>query len=1023
MTEDSVVDASPVTNDAAMDQLDQHTEKLTLHNDVQLSDSDDDLEIEPGNNYVDNLNLSKGIRGLMRFKRLEELNLDDADEDDDLLFMTPSVLKTPGALSSIVQPSPSSTTTSTEQSLFRDFGSKKAPEPDKADDSSTKTTKRKSKSKDKESTKETGSKKQKESKKKKTSSAKKRESKGKGKGKAKAKDQSGLHGSDDDAESDIGMTTVREKRPKAQRAMDDTSDSETAEDTNKPASIRSTSWLTNAFLSDTDSSSSDEASSTSKRANRPKKLSKKAILEMQRESDRMARAIETKLTPRKGAKSFAEVFQNHKKPKVTFAMENEDNSTNADDVENGTATNSATHDTSDESDCGLEIIGGPSPRRDIVLSPERHRLNIPWMSPPQQRGSSISSLNQRLQDRIRKEMLERRRLLQEEARGHIKYATPEEHAKKLLERERQAQMIQMDVEKHFMQKNRAQEEVSIPDDEDEDGDYVMDLSGEEDEEGELNENGEEDNGASANSDDESGSDEESPYNAARFSRKRKNRRKGPLLLDEEEDNNSKHTTQPTKKPEPAHSIANFFRKPAQPSADDVTDDIPENEEGATSRTFHRLVKPSVTMVSSDESEVGDGDEQPAQEDDQEQTEIISHNDDATNNKQADIPATSNHKSANNTVNRRFRSEYFDAEAEEEEDEFFGAGGIDIEDDEALDHYEQDGLLVDKTDERVDESELRAAFNKQMAESDHNMMERIVKDITSGGLRRRRAALEDGFILNDYDVFDDEDNDLVAFRRAAAAKRRKLLEQKGNIMEILAKDAKTAAFAKAAQTLPQEDEAILLSDDDGDDTVDQEEEKRKYETAGNFKHRNQFLMELEEEDEDESVISENDEGVQNDRSQKDTSQDSYFGDQAPLSEVEIRTSTTSAIMIDIDGDSTTVGKSVVLDVEQDDTWMINVADYGKKNTQDDTSMPPARPSKAFAAAGKLERFRSLISEAGSSLSGSNDTGPRIGFGSNQRQPSSDNSQERKTLEERSRPEDSKNRPRLLNVLSSRTSSFV
>lgn len=59
----------------------------------------------------------------------------------------------------------------------------------------------------------------------------------------------------------------------------------------------------------------------------------------------------------------------------------------------------------------------------------------------------------------------------------------------------------------------------------------------------------------------------------------------------------------------------------------------------------------------------------------------------------------------------------------------------------------------------------------------------MKDITSGGLRKRKAALEEGFMFDDIDIYDDDD-DLVAVRRAAAAKRRKMLQDNGGALEAL-----------------------------------------------------------------------------------------------------------------------------------------------------------------------------------------------------------------------------------------------
>lgn len=64
-----------------------------------------------------------------------------------------------------------------------------------------------------------------------------------------------------------------------------------------------------------------------------------------------------------------------------------------------------------------------------------------------------------------------------------------------------------------------------------------------------------------------------------------------------------------------------------------------------------------------------------------------------------------------------------------------------------------------------------------------MVERLLKDITSGGLRKRKAALEEGFMFDDIDIYDDDD-DLIAVRKAAAAKRRRMLQEHGGALEAL-----------------------------------------------------------------------------------------------------------------------------------------------------------------------------------------------------------------------------------------------
>lgn len=55
---------------------------------------------------------------------------------------------------------------------------------------------------------------------------------------------------------------------------------------------------------------------------------------------------------------------------------------------------------------------------------------------------------------------------------------------------------------------------------------------------------------------------------------------------------------------------------------------------------------------------------------------------------------------------------------------------------------------------------------------------MLTDVTGGGLRKQKAAAEAGLMIDDIDIYDDEDNDLIAIRLAAAARRRKLLKKKG-----------------------------------------------------------------------------------------------------------------------------------------------------------------------------------------------------------------------------------------------------
>lgn len=116
-----------------------------------------------------------------------------------------------------------------------------------------------------------------------------------------------------------------------------------------------------------------------------------------------------------------------------------------------------------------------------------------------------------------------------------------------------------------------------------------------------------------------------------------------------------------------------------------------------------------------------------------------------------------------------------------------------------------------------------------------MIQRLLKDVTGGGLRKQKAAAEAGILLEDIDLYDDEDNDLIAVRLAAAERRRKLLKKKGEdpIMSLCkiknfffiysfsmffhsVNDPKTSAFAKASLPIPDDTKTSFLSDFEDDD---------------------------------------------------------------------------------------------------------------------------------------------------------------------------------------------------------------
>lgn len=79
----------------------------------------------------------------------------------------------------------------------------------------------------------------------------------------------------------------------------------------------------------------------------------------------------------------------------------------------------------------------------------------------------------------------------------------------------------------------------------------------------------------------------------------------------------------------------------------------------------------------------------------------------------DEPIPVHKVSKSQPVGPREKNEYLEEEAEEEEDEYFGAGGSDGEQGENLDEYEKDDLLVEESNEHIDEEALREAFKYEL----------------------------------------------------------------------------------------------------------------------------------------------------------------------------------------------------------------------------------------------------------------------------------------------------------------------
>ncbi|KAH2539078.1 hypothetical protein KXW97_005319 [Aspergillus fumigatus] len=141
-------------------------------------------------------------------------------------------------------------------------------------------------------------------------------------------------------------------------------------------------------------------------------------------------------------------------------------------------------------------------------------------------------------------------------------------------------------------------------------------------------------------------------------------------------------------------------------------------------------------------------------------------------------------------------------AEESDDEYAGLGGASDESEDEEDAYDRQ-MINDNSGETVDEKQLAALNALHQRNADEKQVAKLLKDITTGALRRRRHA-DDEFDL------DDSDDELLARRRQKQrefARMRKALLADEKIGEI-AENPKKAAFFKAIEDRDSDDDIGL-----------------------------------------------------------------------------------------------------------------------------------------------------------------------------------------------------------------------
>lgn len=189
------------------------------------------------------------------------------------------------------------------------------------------------------------------------------------------------------------------------------------------------------------------------------------------------------------------------------------------------------------------------------------------------------------------------------------------------------------------------------------------------------------------------------------------------------------------------------------------------------------------------------------------------------------PTKSAFKLMDNAAKRRNQAELskkqsearqaFDEAAEESDDEYAGLGGA--SDDESGEENEDDRQMIDEDTQvgRGDGAKLAKLHADRERETDEAAVSKLLKDITTGALRRKRGAGDD------LDLSDEEDVNArkrEAKRREFARMRRELL--KDEAVGKIAEDKKKEAFLRSIED--HEDNAGDEDDFDQPETTPENE---------------------------------------------------------------------------------------------------------------------------------------------------------------------------------------------------------
>ncbi|PGH04123.1 hypothetical protein AJ80_08585 [Polytolypa hystricis UAMH7299] len=161
------------------------------------------------------------------------------------------------------------------------------------------------------------------------------------------------------------------------------------------------------------------------------------------------------------------------------------------------------------------------------------------------------------------------------------------------------------------------------------------------------------------------------------------------------------------------------------------------------------------------------------------------------------------------------AEVIDEAAEESEDEYAGLGGASDESAGEEDEFDR-RMIDDESGEMVDEKMLAKLNADHSRLRDEEAVQKLLRDINTGALRRKRGAADD------LDLSDSDDERIAARRRAKRrefAKMRKALLAADERIGVIAEDPKKMAFLRSIEDREEFDDERLDMDDEASTVKD------------------------------------------------------------------------------------------------------------------------------------------------------------------------------------------------------------